>query len=50
MVWQKLTKTYKKIKTKAIYRLSTLFYVLGLTFGFILHDKDINIVKGHDIG
>jgi hypothetical protein len=28
----------------------TLFYVLGLTFGLILHDENINMVKGHDIG
>jgi hypothetical protein len=28
----------------------TLFYVLGLTFGLILHDEDINMVKGYNIG
>jgi hypothetical protein len=27
----------------------TLFYVLGLTFGLILHDEDINMVKGHNV-
>jgi hypothetical protein len=42
-------KNYRKITTKAIYKLHTLFYVVGLTFGLILHDKDVNIVKGHDI-
>jgi hypothetical protein len=28
----------------------TLFHVLGLTFGLILHDEDINMVKGHNVG
>jgi hypothetical protein len=27
----------------------TLFYILGLTFGLILHDENINMVKGHNI-
>jgi hypothetical protein len=26
----------------------TLFYDLGLTFGLILHDENINMVKGHN--
>jgi hypothetical protein len=28
----------------------TLFYVLGLTFGLLLHGEDINMVKGHNVG
>jgi hypothetical protein len=39
----------QKDKIRAIYKLLNLFYVLGLTFGLILHDENINMVKGHDI-
>jgi hypothetical protein len=28
----------------------TLFYVLGLTFGLILHDEDIIMVMEHNVG
>jgi hypothetical protein len=28
----------------------TLFYVLGLTFVLILHNENINMVKGHNVG
>jgi hypothetical protein len=27
----------------------TLFYVLGLTFGLILHDENINVLKGYNV-
>jgi hypothetical protein len=35
---------------KNIYKILTLFYVLGLTFGLFLHGEDINMVKRHNVG
>jgi hypothetical protein len=39
----------RKIKEKTIYKMFTLFYVLGLTFGLILHDENINVLKGYNV-
>jgi hypothetical protein len=40
----------RKLKEKTIYRNSCLFFVLGGTFGRFLHGKDINMVKGQNVG
>jgi hypothetical protein len=48
LAWQNIMRNSRK-KIRAICKLLTLFYILGLTFGLILHDENINMVKGHDI-
>jgi hypothetical protein len=47
---QKSLDKNKKRKWKFIYRKVTLFYVLGLTLGLVLHGLYVNVVDGHDIG
>jgi hypothetical protein len=39
-----------KRKRKFIYKKVTLFYVLGLTLGLVLHGVYVNVVDGHNVG
>jgi hypothetical protein len=43
-------RNYTKIKEKTIYKILTLFYVLGLRFGLFLHGEDINMLKRNNVG
>jgi hypothetical protein len=46
-----MVKLYKKLYKNrgAIYKMLTFFYFLGLTFGLILHDENINMVEGYNV-
>jgi hypothetical protein len=46
----KLREKLQKNKRKTIYKMLTLFYILGLTFELFLHGEDINMVKRNNIG
>jgi hypothetical protein len=48
--WPGKTSRETSEKKEKLYKILTLFYVLGLTFGLFFHGEDINMVKRHNVG
>jgi hypothetical protein len=47
--WPNFARNSRKNKRKNIYKILTLFYVLGLMFELFFHGEDINMVKRHNV-